>query len=194
MIDKKKKYSAVVMGGSAGGIEAIGQILSALPKDFCLPVIAVLHMHPHSGNNSIVETFFANYKIPVREVDDKDSILPGFIYLAPPNYHVLVEADRTFTLSTEEKVNMSRPSIDVLFESAADVYGAGTIGILLSGASHDGAKGMLKIHLSGGLTVVQSPESAEASVMPNAAIAICPVDKVLPLPEIGPFVLQQAKN
>lgn len=192
MTDKKRKYSAVVMGGSAGGIEALSQILSALPKDFCLPVIAVLHLHPHSANNSIVETFFADLGIPVREVNDKEPVLPGFTYLAPPNYHVLVEANRTLTLSTEEKVNNSRPSIDVLFESAADVYGAGTIGILLSGASHDGVRGLLKIQQGGGLTIVQSPETALATIMPKAAIELCPGAKILPLPEIGPFVLQQS--
>lgn len=112
----------------------------------------------------------------------------GVVYIAPANYHLLLEQDETLSFSAEEKVNFARPAIDVLFETAADAYGSGLIGIILTGAGSDGSKGLKKIRESGGLVIVQDPATAQADAMPRAAIAITPVDHILPLPEIGPFL------
>lgn len=178
------KYEAIVIGVSAGGLSALNRILPDLPSDFTLAVIIVQHMHT-TGDNFLSSYLNDKCNLNVKEVDDKESILKNTIYIAPPNYHLLVEADRTFSLSIDEPVNYARPSIDVLFETAADVYTTNLIGVILTGANTDGSHGLKRIKASGGLSVVQDPLTAEADTMPRAAIAAVDVDYVLPLEEIG---------
>jgi two-component system chemotaxis response regulator CheB len=182
------RYRAVVIGVSAGGMQALNAILPELPSDFPLSVIIVQHTHPASDD------FLARYLdekccVKVKEADEKEKILPGVVYLAPPNYHLLVENDKIFSLSTELPVNFARPSIDVLFETAADAYGKMVAGVILTGANRDGSQGLLTIKKAGGLTVVQDPETAEANAMPQAAIETVQPDHILPLEKIGPFLL-----
>jgi two-component system, chemotaxis family, protein-glutamate methylesterase/glutaminase len=181
------KYRAVVIGVSAGGLAALGKILPQLPHSFPLPVIIVQHLSP-SSDNYMIRHFNNQSQITVKEADEKEEIKPGFAYFAPPNYHLLIETDFTFSLSTEERVNFSRPSIDVLFESAVDAYCSSLIGIILTGASSDGSKGLKRIKDCGGLTLVQDPGEAEVSVMPEAAIRLFGVDKVMRLNEIATFL------
>lgn len=187
------KYSAVVIGVSAGGMNALGQILPALPEDFPLPVIIVQHISPQS-DNYMIRHFDQISKIKVKEADEKEEIKPGTAYFAPPNYHLLVEEDHTFSLSTEDRVNFSRPSADVLFESAIDAWCDRLIGIILTGANNDGSKGLKKIHECGGLTIVQEPGNAEVPAMPEAALRLSPVDHILKIDEIAPLLIRIASK
>lgn len=187
------KYSAVVIGVSAGGMSALGQILPALPEDFPLPVIIVQHLSPQS-DNYMIRHFNNISKIRVKEADEKEAITAGTAYFAPPNYHLLVEEDHTFSLSTEGRVNFSRPSIDVLFESAIDAYCNSLIGIILTGANNDGSKGLKMIKDCGGLTIVQDPENAEVAAMPEAALRLTRVDHILKVSEITPFLIDLLKK
>ena len=171
---------AVVIGASAGGVQALMALLSDLPRSFHLPIVAVLHLQ-EGRPSQLADLFRHKLQMPVREADDKESIAPGTLYFASPGYHLSVEKDRTFSLSVEEPVHYSRPSIDVLMESAADAYGAGLVGILLTGANADGAAGLARIRQQGGLTIVQDPAEAQAVAMPEAAIRIMPPDFILPL-------------
>ena len=171
-------YEAVVMGGSAGSLPVLTSLLGDLPKDFSMPVIVVVHLHP-SDEGGLAALLDSQVAIRVREAGDKLPVRPGSAYTAPADYHLLVEHDRTFALTVDERVNHSRPSIDVLFESAAFVFGDRLAGILLSGASKDGASGIAAIKRSGGLTIVQAPDRAEHSVMPQAAIDTGCVDRLL---------------
>lgn len=180
---------AVVIGVSAGGINALGKILPALPDDFPLPVIIVQHRHPTS-DDQIIRIFNKKSSLTVKEADDKENIKPGIVYIAPPDYHLLIENDKTFSLSLDGPVNYSRPSIDVLFESASDVYGPYLIGIILTGANNDGSYGLKRIKERGGLAIVQNPETAEADIMPRAAIAAAKIDRVLTLERIVPFLVK----
>ena len=175
-----KKYKAVVIGTSAGGIEASVHIFRQLPAQFSLPIILVQHLHKDQ-DNSLIRFYRDCTLLRVEEAEEKESILPGHVYIAPPDYHLLLERDKTFSLSVDEKVNYSRPSIDVLFESAADVYGAELIGILMTGANHDGARGLRRIKEYGGLTVVEDPATAKFPEMPKSALACTEVDYILPL-------------
>ncbi len=180
----KNKYEAVVIGASAGGSAALAQLLPRLPPTFPLAVIIVRHLHPlQAGLPFAYQT--RDWALPVKEADEKEPVRPGWIYFAPPNYHLLIESDRTFALSIDERVNYVRPSIDVLFESAAEVYGAGLVGVILSGANQDGAAGLRRIKERGGLAVVQDPATAEVALMPQAALAMAQIDYVLPPAEIG---------
>ena len=177
-------FQCIVIGVSAGGVQALPVVLGPLPSNFPVPVIVVQHISPDS------DSYFSLHlderiEPKVKEADEKEPIMGGYVYIAPANYHLLVEADETFSLSIDEKVNYCRPSIDVLFESAVDVYKSELIGIILTGANNDGARGLKMIKDSGGLTIVQDPESAESKVMPRAARAVCKVDYVLSLEEIG---------
>ncbi|MFQ5866186.1 MAG: chemotaxis protein CheB [bacterium] len=188
----KTKFEMVVIGVSAGGSESLRIILSALPGDFLLSIVIVQHLHPNSDN------FLACYlneksELTVKEADEKESIKAGMVYIAPPNYHLLIEEDKTFSLSISERVNYARPSIDVLFETAADAYGSNLIGIILTGANHDGSQGLKRIKERGGLTIVQDPKTAEVDSMPKAAMAATEVDHVLPLEQIALF-LQKIVN
>lgn len=177
----------VVIGVSLGGLHALRTILRGLPENFALPVAIVQHRNKNS--EELLSTYLQTYsKMKVVEVSDKDKIVPGRVFIAPPDYHLLVE-DGWFSLSTEAPVWYSRPSIDVLFGSAAFVCGEKTIGVLLTGANQDGANGMGEIKRRGGLTIAQDPKTAECGVMPESAVSLGVVDKVLPLESIGEFLV-----
>lgn len=178
-------YKAVVIGGSAGGLEALFALLAELPADFPLGVVVVLHMHPQSDARELAATFRRRCRLVVTEALEKTPLLADRVYLAPANYHLLVENDGRFALSVDPRVNYSRPSIDVLFESAAEVWQTSLIGVLLSGASRDGAAGLARIGALGGLTIVQDPETASSPIMPQSALALGPVDRVLAPTGIG---------
>jgi two-component system, chemotaxis family, protein-glutamate methylesterase/glutaminase len=163
----------VVIGGSAGAIEVLREVLHGLPEKFGSAVAIVIHI-PSEGPNLLAEVLSSPGAPPVKQAEDKEPILPGNIYLAVPDYHLLVEAGRTFALSHDERVHFSRPGIDVLFESAAEAYGPALMGIVLSGANADGAAGLKAIGDRGGITVVQSLESSEMIAMPAAALEAAP--------------------
>jgi two-component system chemotaxis response regulator CheB len=178
---------AVVIGASAGALEALSIILPALPRDYSLPVIIVVHLPP--DKTSVLATLFADKcALPVAEAADKEPVFPGTIYFAPPGYHLLIEMDKTLSLSSDQPVFFSRPSIDVLFESAADAYGAALIAVVLTGANQDGANGMKSVIASGGQGLIQRPGDAYARAMPEAAIALCPTAHVLSVAEIALYL------
>jgi two-component system chemotaxis response regulator CheB len=178
---------AVVIGASAGALEALSLILPALPADFRLPVMVVVHVPPDK-KSILAELLQAKCRIRVQEAEDKEPISAGTVYFAPPDYHLLVETDRSLSLSNDEPVLYSRPSIDVLFESAADAYGPALIAIVLTGANDDGAKGLRAVAEAGGTTIVQSLDGAFASAMPEAAMAVCPDALILPLQGIASYL------
>lgn len=176
---KQHRYKAIVLGASAGGLQMIKRIVISLPAEFSLPVIVVQHIADTSDG---VWAGILNERsnVRVKEADEKEPIKAGTVYLAPSNYHLLVEPDQTFTLTIDERVNHARPSIDVLFETAAQAYGESLIGVICTGGNFDGAKGLLNVKKMGGLTIVQDPKTAEAKAMPQAAIEMAPPDYVLP--------------
>jgi two-component system, chemotaxis family, protein-glutamate methylesterase/glutaminase len=178
---------AVVIGASAGALEALTAILPSLPEHFPLPLMVVVHM-PADKPSVLAELFQAKCRIQVREAEDKEPVSGGTAYFAPPDYHLLVEADRSLSLSNDEPVLHSRPSIDVLFESAADAYGPALIAIVLSGANHDGAAGLKAVSEAGGNTIVQNPKGAFATAMPEAAMAMCPSAQVLTPQKIAAYL------
>jgi two-component system chemotaxis response regulator CheB len=178
---------AVVIGASAGALEALSVILPALPAGFRLPLIVVVHVPPDK-RSMLAELFQAKCRIPVREAEDKEPINPGTVYFAPSDYHLLVETEKSLSLSSDEPVLFSRPSIDVLFESAADAYGSALMAIILTGANQDGAKGMRAVAEAGGVTLVQNPDGAFASAMPEAAIEMCPGARVMSLDAIAAYL------
>ncbi|MDF1613584.1 chemotaxis protein CheB [Desulfurivibrio dismutans] len=180
-------YRAVVIGVSAGGLEALREVLSCLPADFPLPLLVVQHLGVDS-DDFLARWLDQRCAIKVKEAEDKEPAAPGTAYLAPANYHLLMEDDGSLALSLEDWVNFSRPSIDLLFESAAEAYGKGLIAVVLTGANDDGSRGLAAMKRSGGLAVVQDPAGAEFPVMPRAAIQATQVDFVLPLPAIGRFL------
>ncbi|TDU71308.1 two-component system chemotaxis response regulator CheB [Prosthecobacter fusiformis] len=178
------KIKALVIGGSAGAVGALLAILPPLPRDYPLAVMVVVHLPPDP--NSILATLLhGRCQIPVKEAEDKEPICAGTVYLAPPNYHLQVEPDFHLSLSQDEPVHFSRPSIDVLFETAADAYGDSLAGVVLTGASRDGARGLRAIGEAGGVVIVQTPASAEAATMPQAALDACPAARTLDLPELA---------
>jgi two-component system, chemotaxis family, protein-glutamate methylesterase/glutaminase len=179
-----KPLQAVVIGGSAGSWAALDQILPALPANYPMAIIVVLHFHPHQAGT--LATLKQNAcLLKIQEAQEKEPIQPGVIYIAPPNYHLLIEDDHTFSLSIDPKVNFTRPSIDVLFESAAHAYGRSLVGVILSGSNHDGAHGAQVIHMNGGIVIVQTPSSAEATAMPLATLKGTETEAVLSPGEIG---------
>lgn len=183
------KYRCITIGVSAGGMDALSIIIPGLPPAFPIPVVVIQHVSPHSDN--YLTYYLDNISaIKVKEVDEKEKLRPGVVYTAPPNYHVLVEEDETFSLSLEERVNFARPSIDVFFQSAADVYGPHLIGIILTGANNDGSQGLKMIKEQGGLAIVQDPHTAEVDGMPRAAIEATKVDHILTLDQIAPFLVK----
>ncbi|MEO5659726.1 MAG: chemotaxis protein CheB [Polaromonas sp.] len=190
---ENRPIEAVIMGASAGGVEALLTLLSGLPASFHLPVVVVLHL-PENQHSRLAEIFQHRSSMAVQEAQDKQSIAPATLYFAPPGYHLSIEMDRSFSLSCEERVHFSRPSIDVLMESAADAYGAHLAGILLTGASSDGAAGLAKIGHLGGLTVVQDPAEAQIATMPEAAIRQRQPDLILKLTSIRSLLLELEKN
>ncbi len=178
---------AVVIGASAGALDALSAILPALPKAFRLPVMVVVHV-PAGKRSVLAELFQAKCRVQVKEADDKEPIIGGTVYFAPSDYHLLIESDKSLSLSSDEPVLFSRPSIDVLFESAADAYGAALVAVILTGANHDGAKGMMAVLDAGGRAIVQDPESAFASAMPQAAIEMCPAARIMSLGAIAAYL------
>ena len=179
-------WQLIVIGCSLGGMHAIQTILSGLPPDFCVPIVVAQHRHKKS-NEGLPAYFRRNTQFNVVDAEDKQWIKPSHVYLAPADYHLLVERGELH-LSVEDAVRHSRPSIDVLFESAADAYGAELIGVVLTGANDDGARGAKRIKERGGLVVVQDPRTAEAPEMPAAVAANVKVDQVLPLEGIASFL------
>jgi two-component system chemotaxis response regulator CheB len=182
------QFEAVVIGSSAGGIKALSSVLAALPREFPLPIIIVQHLHPHS-DSYLAHILEKKSELKVKQADEKETINEGVVYIAPPNYHLLIEEDRTFSLSIERPVNFARPSVDVLFETAIYAYQEKLIGIILTGANNDGGQGAKKIKQAGGYIIAQDPTTAEAEAMPKAAIAATKVDKILPIEQIGPYLL-----
>ncbi|MEH2232595.1 MAG: chemotaxis protein CheB [Nostoc sp.] len=176
-------FKIVVIGTSLGGLSALKIILGNLPADFPVPIAIVQHRHKESSN-TLQDLLQESTLLKIREVEDKDEILPGYIYIAPADYHLLVEPGH-FALSTDEPVSYARPSIDVLFESAADVYTEEVIGVILTGANQDGMQGLKKIKVRGGITIVQEPATAESDIMPEAAISAITVDWILTLSNIA---------
>jgi len=218
-----KKFEIVVVGTSLGGLQALTVLLADLPQSFPLPVVIVQHRHK-SSQNRLSDFLQQQSSLQITEAQDKEEIAPGRVYLAPADYHLLVESpwegefslsdnyftgwgsaawepidnskspilnrvSPTFALSTEAPVCHARPSIDVLFESAADAFGEKVIGIILTGASSDGSQGLAKIKAEGGLTFVEEPASALCRTMPASAIANVEVDWILPLSKIAPCLV-----
>ncbi|MGH9968730.1 MAG: chemotaxis protein CheB [Pyrinomonadaceae bacterium] len=184
-------FEIVVVGTSTGGLKGLQILLAGLPENFPLPMVIV----QHRGKDS--ETGLSEYlsrasSLPVSEPEDKEALLSGHVYLAPRDYHLLIEAG-SFALSTDAPVAFARPSIDVLFKSAADVYKENVIGVILTGAKHDGARGLAEIKSRGGFTLVEDPASAVCSEMPRAALDLTPVDLILPLQEIAPRLQRLSK-
>lgn len=183
----KRRIEAIAIGASSGGVEALSVILPALPLGFPLPVFVVVHLPP-DRDSVLVEVLQSKCQVKVKEAEDKETIQGGVVYFAPPDYHLLVEPDRRLSLSSEEPVLYSRPSIDVLFESAADAYGEGLVGIILTGANSDGARGLRTIADAGGAALVQTPEFSQAPPMPQAALRACPAAHALTLKQISDFL------
>ena len=181
------KAEAIVIGASAGALEALSSILPLFPVNYGLPVIIVVHVPPDK-KSIMAELFQAKCDIEVHEAEDKEPIRGGTVYFAPPDYHLLVETDKSLSLSNDEPVLYSRPSLDVLFESAADAYGPGLVAVVLTGANQDGAKGIKAVVEAGGTAIVQSPEGAYAAAMPEAAIAECPSARTMSLKEIATYL------
>jgi two-component system chemotaxis response regulator CheB len=180
-------YELVAMGTSLGGLSALKTLLKSLPREFRAAIAIVQHRHRESDQSlsSFLQHFTA---LPVHEVEDKEHIQPGHVYLAPADYHLLVEPGY-FSLSIDEPVSYARPSIDVLLESAADAYGERAIGVILTGANQDGVQGLSVLKARGGVAIVQDPDTAESPILPSAAIATVAVDWVLPLSKIAPHLI-----
>ena len=183
----RQPIEAIAIGGSAGALDALAAILPALPSDYALPALLVLHIPPNRPSR-LTEVLGARCALRVKEAEDKEELAPATLYVAPPDYHLLVEKRRCLSLSVDAPVLFSRPAIDVLFESAADAYGPALAGVLLAGASEDGARGLARIKRAGGLTVVQAPRTAACRVMPESAIAHGPIDYTLTPSELGMFL------
>ncbi|MEO7336279.1 MAG: chemotaxis protein CheB [Caldimonas sp.] len=184
-----ERVRAVVIGASAGGVQALAALLPRLPASLEAPCFIVLHL-PRERPSLLAGIFGPKCARPFREATDKEPVEPGTVYVAPPDYHLLIDQGPLLALSTDDAVHYSRPSIDVLFESAADVYGDGLLGIILTGWNEDGAAGLAAVHRAGGLTIVQQPDTAEAPVMPQSALERSPVQCVLDLDGIGEILGQ----
>jgi len=188
-----RRVKIIVIGGSAGSLQVILGILSAIRRDFPLSILIVLHRNG-VFESSLEDIFASRTEAPIKEVEEKESILPGTIYIAPADYHVLIEEDHTFSLDYSERVNFSRPSIDVTFRSAADVYGADLVCCLLSGGNADGVDGLEYVKANGGIVVVQDPATADVPYMPQHAITRMAVDFVVPADEMPAFLKGLARE
>jgi len=178
----------IVIGGSSGSLQVIIYILGLLPKDYPIPVLLIMH-RAYSVDSMLLDLLALKSNIMVREVEEKDKIISSCVYLAPADYHVLIEKDETFTLDYSEKLNFSRPSIDVSFISAAAVYGKNLTGILLSGANEDGAEGLKQIKEQGGYTIIQHPDEAVVNYMPLQASHKSRIDEVLTSEGISHYLI-----
>jgi two-component system chemotaxis response regulator CheB len=186
----RRRFRACVIGTSTGGVKAVSRLLAALSPQFKPSVLVVQHVGADSGG--LAATLGRSAHVPVIEAAERVRIEPRHVYVAPPGYHLLVEKNERFSLSVDEKVRWSRPSIDVLFESAADVWGATVVGVVLTGANDDGARGLKAVRDHGGRGIVQLPADAESPVMPQAALDLAGADAVLPLAEIAAYLHQLA--
>lgn len=181
-------YKLIIIGGSAGSFQVVNQMLSKLPQDYKIPIVLVLHRLKHI-RTGFVEALSQRSNLPVIEPEDKSGIRPGYVYLAPANYHLFIEVNGRIALSTEEPVNHSRPAIDLSFKTAAYCFREKAIGIILSGANKDGAEGLKAIKQAGGLTIVQDPLEAQIPAMPRAAIERTrQVDHIFPSNDIFSFL------
>lgn len=186
-MQKNTDYLAIVIGASYGGLRALSLLLSGVPGNYTIPVIIV--QHRSKDERDLLETVLQQKcEIKIKQADEKEEILGGCVYMAPPNYHLMIEPDRTFSLSIDPSIRFSRPSIDVLFESAAEVYTNKLVGIILTGSNEDGANGIKRIHQLGGFTIAQDPGEANAPSMPLASIRTGAVKQVLTLNEILAFL------
>jgi two-component system chemotaxis response regulator CheB len=188
-----RTIEAVVIGASAGGVGALLRLLPGLPGGYGRAVVALLHL-PEGRQSQLADVFAQRMALPVREAADKEPVSSGTLYFAGSGYHLSVEQDRSFSLSCEAPLHFARPAIDYLMESAADVYGPTLLGILLTGANHDGAAGMAAIGAAGGLTVVQDPGEAEVPTMPGEAIKLRRPDLILTLDDIQTLLLMLENN
>lgn len=188
-----KDCKVVIIGGSAGSLQALLNILPFVEDNISFAIVIVVH-RKNSDEQTLEDLIAIKSKVQVKEVEDKIKLQPGFIYIAPSNYHLLFEKEETLSLDTSEKINYSRPSIDVSFESAAEIYGSNLVGILLSGSNSDGTFGLRAIQESGGITVVQNPLSAEMSFMPNNAILHTNPHFILKTEEILEFIQEINKD
>ncbi len=178
---------AVVIGASAGAVQALLTILPALPASFALPVLVVVHVPP-DRDNVLVSLLQAKCRLTVKEAEDKEPLIGGTVFFAPSDYHLLVETDGTLAISTDEPVNYSRPSIDVLFESAADAFGEALIGVVLTGANHDGAAGLRAVTQAGGTAIVEDPNFAHSRAMPLAALEASPEAAIMTIDAIASYL------
>jgi two-component system chemotaxis response regulator CheB len=179
-----RHIDGVVIGTSAGGVEALFNLLPALPAGLRAALFVVIHL-PRERPSLLVDIFAPKCSLAVREAEDKEPVLPGTVYFAPPDYHLLIDRGPRLALSTDDLVHFSRPSIDVLFESAADIYGDRLLGVILTGSNQDGASGLHAVHRAGGVTVVQQPGEAQVPYMVEAALERTEADYVLPLDGIA---------
>jgi len=183
------EYEMIVMGMSAGGLQALSTLLEKLPSDYPIPIVVVQHRTKDPGY-LLEEVLQWKCRIRIKQADEKEQIKSNTVYLAPPDYHLLIEKDRTFSLSYDPPVRFSRPSIDVLFESAANVFGDKAVGVILTGANDDGADGIRTIKKCGGLTIAQNPDDALFPYMAQASIKTESVQHVWPLATIQNFLLK----
>lgn len=186
-------FEAIVIGVSSGGMKVLKTLFSSLPSTFQLPIVIVQHISARSDNQWI-KMLNDTYDLTILEVEEKEKIENGKIYIAPANYHVLIEKNKSFSLSVEPLVNHARPSVDILFETAADAYKDKLIGIVLTGANSDGAAGLKKIKDLNGLVIVQDPSEAENYSMPNAAIKSAAPEYILPLMNIIDLLIKLDRN
>lgn len=184
-----RQFKAVVVGVSTGGVSALKILLEGLPRDFPVPVLIVTHIAP-SSDDGLAVLLDSHCTIRVKEADEQENLVAGTVYLAPANYHLLVERSGTLSFSIDPPVNFARPSVDVLFETAAEVYGSALIGIILTGAGNDGSKGLVKIKESGGVTIVQDPADAEMESMPRSALQLLKADHLVGLNEISGLLVR----
>lgn len=186
------QYQVVTIGCSTGGLAALEAFLPQLPANFPAAVLVVMHAAPES-RNLLVDLLARRCVLTVKEAEEKEFVLPGKIYIAPPGYHLLVEDDHSFSLSVDARVSYARPSVDVLFEAVADVYGNHSAGIILTGANHDGAAGLAAIAAAGGLCLVQEPATAEARTMPESALRACPGARKILLDNLANVLIEVVK-
>lgn len=177
------RFDAIVVGASSGGVAALRMLLAALPAGLPVPVMVVLHL-PRDRPSQLAELFAQGCALAVAEAEDKVELRPGTVWIAPPDYHLLVEDRATLALSLDEPVMFSRPAIDPLFESAANVFGKRLLALLLTGASSDGTEGIAAVRAAGGVAWIQSPAEAVSSTMPASALAHAGADEVLTLDQI----------
>ena len=188
-MSNKNRYEAIVIGTSAGGLFALSAILEKLPADYSVPVLIVQH-RAKDQKDLLEELLQSKCKIKIKQADEKEQIQPGIVYIAPPDYHLLVERDQTLSLSSDKPVRYSRPSIDVLFDSAADAFQDKLLAIILTGANNDGTAGIEKVKKHGGTTIAQNPADAHFPSMPRASIATGKIDEILTLAGIQNFLLK----